>query len=367
MKLLYKIIFLTTLFTLAACVGNTLSAQKKFTLVIDAGHGGRDPGAIGAKSKEKDINLAVALKIGKLIESNHKDVNVIYTRKTDVYLPLLERADVANKNHADLFISIHANAAKNKSAYGTETFTFGLSKTQSNLDVAMRENSVILLEDDYKTRYEGFDPNSVESYIMFEFMQDKYMDRSIEFASNVQERFVSDCKRHDRGVRQSELIVLHRSACPSALIELGFISNAEEEKYMTSGKGQNELSEAIYNAFDKYKRNHDKRSGVVLTNQTQQTESAVSTANGEPVFKIQLFIAKDKLKSNAKEFKGLKNTEYYKEGGWYKYTIGNTSDYAGIQKLKKEIQAKFPEAFIIAFVNESKVPVNEALELLKKQ
>lgn len=374
MNLSRKIVFLFLL-VFVFCHADAVS-QKNFTVVIDPGHGGRDPGALGARSKEKDLNLSVALKLGKLIENNHSDVNVIYTRKTDVFIELSDRAKVANKNHADLFISIHANSAKSKSAYGTETFTFGLSKSQSNLDVAMRENAVITLEDDYQTKYEGFDPKSVESYIMFEFMQDKYMDRSIEFASFVQQQFVKDCKRHDRGVRQGELIVLHRSACPSALIELGFISNDEEERYMMSDKGQKELSEAIYQAFSRYKRDHDKKTATAIvaststnTNTATNTtaESSSNTKDVKPVFKVQLFIAREALKANSPKFKGIKNTEYYKEGEWYKYTTGSTSDYDKIQKTKQDVQSKFPDAFVIAFLGDKKISVDEANKLLKEK
>ncbi len=367
MKISHKAIpFILTLLLLCCCPA--LMSQEKFILVIDPGHGGRDAGALGSKSKEKDINLAVALKFGKLIETHHPDVKIIYTRKTDNYITLNERADLANKNHANLFISIHANSAENKKAYGTETFTFGLAKTQSNLDVAMRENSVILLEDDYKTSYQGFDPSSVESYIMFEFMQDKYMDRSLEFASYVQNHFAKDCKRHDRGVRQSGFLVLHRSACPSALIELGFISNPEEEKYMISEKGQKELSTAIYRAFAEYKHDHDKKNGILAAqaNSNSTITEKDKQSDQKPVFKVQLFITKEKLKSNSSNLKGIKNPDFYMENGWYKYTTGSTSDYDKIQKVKKEVQSKYPDAFVIAFLGDKKISIDEAHKLLKK-
>lgn len=354
-SLLYSLIFIL----------GSLFAQQNFTVVIDAGHGGRDPGALGAISQEKKINLDVALKLGKLIEKSHSDVKVIYTRKDDTYPTLFERAELANKNNANLFISIHANAAKNKATAGTETFVFGLSKSKSNLDVAMRENSVILLEDDYSTRYEGFDPTSVESYIMFEFMQNKYMERSVDFAASIQDRFTNDCKRADRGVKESELIVLHRSACPGVLVELGFISNPDEERYLVSEKGQNELALAIGNAFDIYKRDYDKRSGVATAKPT--SDDIITNNNSTPVFKIQFISSKTKLKSNDKQFKGLRDVDYYEEGGLYKYTIGNTSDYDKIQKTRKNIQSKFPDAFIIAFAGGKKIPVADARKILEKK
>ncbi len=247
-------------------VSPSIAQDSKFTVVLDAGHGGHDPGAMGSFTKEKDINLAVVLDLGAIIEKKFKDVKVVYTRKTDKYLTLQERADIVNNNHADLFICIHTNSSKSPSAYGAETFTLGLAKSKSNLDVAMRENSVILLEDNYKTKYEGFDPSSVESYIMFEFMQDKYIDKSVEFSSIVQQQFVSHCRRSDRGVRQAGFWVLHRSACPSVLIELGFISNPPEERYLSSDAGQNEMAAAIFNSFVDYKREHDKKAGRQISN-----------------------------------------------------------------------------------------------------
>ena len=247
-KLFVSHIFLAAMFCLS-CLGVQAAVSPKFTVVIDAGHGGRDPGAMGQIAQEKNINLGVALKLGQKIAANFKDVKVLYTRKTDVFLTLQERANFVNQNSADLFICIHTNAAENRDVAGAETFTLGLDKLASNLDVAMRENSVMLLEEDYKTTYQGFDPNSVESYIMFEFMQDQYIDRSLSFASSVQEQFTRQYNRKDRGVRQAAFWVLHKSACPSVLIELGFITNKAEEQFLHSAKGQQTMADAIYDAF----------------------------------------------------------------------------------------------------------------------
>ena len=238
-----------------------VAQDARFTVVLDAGDGGHDPGAMGSVIREKDINLAVTLALGNIIEQNFKDVKVVYTRKTDWYLTLQERADVVNNNHADLFICVHTNSSPSAAAWGAESYTLGLAKTKSNLDVAMRENSVITLEENYKTKYHGFDPNSVDSYIMFEFMQDKYIDRSVDFASTIQKQFKSFCGRPDRGVRQAGFWVLHRSACPSVLVEVGFISNPAEERFLSSEKGQKEMATGIFNAFVDYKRAHDKKSG----------------------------------------------------------------------------------------------------------
>ena len=373
----------------------TYAQKKDFVLVLDAGHGGRDPGAVGRISKEKDITLSVVRMVGDLVEKNMRDVKVVYTRKTDVFIPLEQRATIANDNHADMFISIHVNAAKSKSAYGAETYTLGLAKTKANLDVAMAENSVILLEDDYKTRYRGFDPNSVDSYIMFEFMMDKYLDNSIYFATYIQNQFTGAAKRYDRGVRQAGFWVLHRSACPSVLIELGFISNYNEELYLASTSGQRELSLAIYNAFVKYKRSYDKKLGRPQSDvkeiemvradtvepakpektttkpadpvQESKTEVRLQqqVAGGQPVFKLQVTASATKLSSNHASLKDLKDLDYYQEGGYYKYTVGAETDYNKINQIRLDLKKRFPDAFIIAFVGDKKVPVQEALKMIK--
>ena len=232
----------------------SLSAQA-YTLVIDAGHGGKDPGAVGRKSKEKNINLAVALAFGKLVEQNCPDVKVIYTRKTDVFVALDERANIANRNKADLFVSIHVNstAAKN-GPQGTETYTLGMHRAADNLEVAKRENSVITLESNYEQKYEGFDPKSSESYIIFELMQDKNMEQSVNFAKLVQQQFKSTAGRVNKGVYQAGFLVLRATSMPSALIELGYINNANEETYLCSAAGQSALAKSIYNAFKAYKK-----------------------------------------------------------------------------------------------------------------
>jgi N-acetylmuramoyl-L-alanine amidase len=406
---LLKLLFILFIAVLPLSYGQV----GKFTLIIDAGHGGHDPGAGGKISQEKDLNLSVALKLGELIEKNFTDVRIIYTRKTDVFVTLQRRADIANENHADLFLSIHTNAAVNTTAYGTETYTLGLHKSEANLQVAMRENSVILLEDDYKTKYKGFDPNSVDSYIMFQFLQDKYIDRSVNFASGIQSEFRQYANRSDRGVRQAGLWVLHRSACPSVLTEIGFISNSTEEKYMASSEGQKAIATSIYNAFVRFKREHDKKSGNRISDaqtvgktgdtniqetkensqnteaknteakntatkdtvakdtvtktevKTQQTQEAAETPEA-PVFKIQILAASKKLPDNSSELKGLKNVDFYFENKWYKYTVGAEKDYTEIKKLQEQIKKKFPDAFVIAFTGAKKITESEAVKLLKK-
>lgn len=398
-------IFLSLLllvFLLFAFIPSVGAQSSKFTLVIDAGHGGHDPGAIGNIAREKDINLAVSLQLGALVEQNFSDVKVVYTRKTDKYLTLQERADVVNNNHADLFICIHTNSARAASAFGAETFTLGLAKSKANLDVAMRENSVILLEDDYKSKYRGFDPSSVDSYIMFEFMQDKYIDKSVDLASNIQKQFTRLARRSDRGVRQAGFWVLHRSACPSVLVELGFISNPPEERFLASESGQKDMAASIYNAFVNFKRDHDKKSGrqaapanyveasktnevsveqkndtdaIIVTSKEKVEVKATDSSQVEslkqtekrllPVYKVQLFASNTKLKANASDFKGVKDTDFFVEGGLYKYTLGAETDYSKIVSIRKQVVAKFPGAFIIAFVGDKKMTAKEALKLNK--
>lgn len=224
-----------------------------FTVVIDAGHGGHDTGAVGLKMKvqEKNLNLTVAKQLAEKIRTNYPEVNVVLTRDSDVFLPLQQRADIANKNHADLFISIHTNAAENRNAQGAETFILGTERMEDNLDVAMRENAVMKLEED-QTVYQGFDPNSIESYILFELMQNQYMDHSLQFAELVQNQFVGTLQRANRGVRQAAFWVLLKSACPSVLVEMGFLSNAEEEKWLASAEGKTGIVNGIFDAFQKF-------------------------------------------------------------------------------------------------------------------
>ena len=359
---------------------------KDFVVVIDAGHGGHDPGAIGKISKEKNINLNVALKVGNLIKNNCDDVKVIYTRSKDVFIPLDRRAEIANNAKADLFISIHTNAlANNRTAKGASTWTLGLAKSDANLEVAKRENSVILYESDYQTRYAGFNPNSAESYIIFEFMQDKYMEQSVHLASLMQKQFRHTCKRLDRGVHQAGFLVLKASAMPSILIELGFISTPEEERYLNSETGATTMAKGIYHAFLNYKREHEIRlTGVSKTViPTEQKEQDIEKENDRPVtvqkvaesatndneitFKIQILTSSKPLAKNDKRLKGLKEVDYYKEGGIYKYTYGASSDYNKVLRTKRTITAQFKDAFIIAFRNGEKMNVNEAIAEFKKR
>ncbi len=365
---------------LATPFGIDRAFAKDFVVVIDAGHGGHDPGAIGRISKEKNINLKVALKLGKQIRQNCPDVKVVYTRDRDVFIPLNRRAEIANNAKADLFISIHTNSvAKGASVKGASTWTLGLAKSEANLEVAKRENSVILYEDDYKTRYAGFNPNSAESYIIFEFMQDKYMEESVHLASLVQKQFKNTCKRVDRGVHQAGFLVLKASAMPSILVELGFISNREEERYLNSEEGSATLANGIYRAFLSYKREQElKRNGSSHTTlpeaapASQQRPTAVpkgTTAErmeSGVIFKVQILTSPRPLAQNDKRLKGVK-AEYYREDGLYKYVCGASANYDQVLRTKQGLSKKFKDAFIVAFKNGKKTDAKAAIKAFNNE
>lgn len=359
----------------------SLSAVDKdgnFVIVIDPGHGGKDPGAMSGRNTEKSINLNVALKMGQLIEKNCRKVKVIYTRKTDVFIELNRRGEIANKANADLFVSIHTNSAKSSSARGAETYLLGVeeNRTSANLSVAMEENKAILYESDYQTRYEGYDPKSPESQIIFEFMQNEYQKESLKFAGMVQKQMVSQARRSDRGVHQAGFLVLWKTAMPSILVELGFISNSDDCRYMTSQKGVEELATSLYKAFVSYLEDYRKQTAksVNLTQTAsgssktteQDTRQASSGTTSSPVFKIQFLLSKEELKSSDNRIRNLPDVEYYKEGGQYKYTCGNTSDYNEITRLQAEVRKRYKDAFVIAFLNGSKITVREAREIIDR-
>lgn len=355
--------FIVSLLVLAVF---SAAGSKPFVLVIDPGHGGRDPGAIGAVAKEKNINLQVALKLGALIENKHPDVKVTYTRKTDVFVALDKRAQVANKAKADLFISIHANALKNKSFRGAETYTLGLARTDDNLAVAKRENAAILLEDDYKQKYAGFDPNSTESYIIFEFMQNKFLEQSVTFASYIQKEFSGTAKRIDRGVKQAGFLVLRETSMPGVLVELGFLTNASEEKYLNSKDGQTKLAQSIYNAFLKYKKEHDRKSGGTSVSSPADSAGSRPVSSGSTaaqvksdkaglVYKVQFLVSPRKLPPNSSRLKGYKNADYYIEKGMYKYTYGESANFDEIARLQRKIAKDFKDAFIVEFKNGKRI------------
>ena len=359
------------------CFLLTPFTASAFTVVIDAGHGGKDYGAIGhyLKLQEKDLNLDISLRLASKIRTAYPDVKVVLTRSTDIFIPLQERANIVNRNNADLFICIHTNSAETRSAYGAEVYILGTEKMEKNLDVAMRENAVIKLEADYQTTYQGFDPNSIDSYIIFELMQNQYMDNSLRFASMVQQRFVGDNNRTDRGVRQAGFLVLLKSACPSVLVEMGFVSNKEEEKYLGSDKGKREITDAIYNAFSAYyKPKADKQpSGQAAvtspeppqqekagTEEPQQPEQAQPARaqqtqqapqpqqqHAKPRFTVQLFASRNVLKKNDSEFKGLKGCFRVRRGEWYKYMYGEYATEAEAKEACQKLDKQFKGCFVV--------------------
>lgn len=362
-----------------------LAANKRFTLVIDAGHGGHDAGAMGAKSKEKDINLNVALAFGRYVEKNMPDVKVIYTRTTDVFIPLMERANIANKAGADLFISVHTNALPaGKIARGFETYSLGMHRAKDNLDVAMRENSVISMEKGYQQTYQGFDPKSSESYIIFEFIQGKNMERSVELARSIQTNVCQNANRPDKGVHQAGFLVLRETSMPSCLIELGFITTPDEEELLNNESRVDDIAKAIYQGFAKYKNKYDKRVSVpyraekseeqnvpkIIPDTYKRTEPVEKTQPkkdaGAPIFKVQILVSNRVLRKGDAHFKGEEDYDSYQEGGMVKYTIGSSANYNDIYKLRKSLLDKFPEAFIIAFKNGQKYDVNQAIREFKQ-
>ena len=340
---------------------NTSFAQRSqtFTVVLDPGHGGKDPGALGAISKEKDIVLSVAKKLGDKINRSHSDVKVVYTRTTDKFIPLDERPKIANRANAQLFISLHCNALdrRKKSPEGVETYILGLHRSEDNLEVAKRENSVIVYEDNYETKYQGFNPKEPESYIIFEFMSNKFLEQSLNFATLTQHELINGAKRTNRNVRQAGFLVLRETGMPSVLIELGYISNRTEEKFLNSEQGQSVLVNSIYTAFAEYKKEYDKRnkyaisgnSNSVATSETINVESAAYQNESEIEYKIQFLTAPKKYNADARVFKGLSNVEYYQDGSSYKYTYGSAKNEREISPLLREIKTKFKDAFIVQF------------------
>jgi len=337
------------------------------TIVIDAGHGGKDPGAIGKVGKEKDIALAIALKVGDYIEKNIPDVKVIYTRKTDEYPELYKRAEIANNAKADLFLSIHVNSSTRPSTTGTLTLVLGQHRAEENFDVAVRENSVILLEDDYETTYEGFDPKSAESYIMFSLMQKTYFKQSIEFGDYVQNQFRERAGRKDLGVREQGLLVLAQTSMPGVLVETGFISNAEEEKYLLSDYGQDIIASAIYRGFREYKEEIDSRTNLTVVvadaGGSGEAPSNEAAPSGEKViFSIQLASSKNKIATDPASFKGYKEVKVIEDGRWFKYILGSETSYHDALERCKAIKSDYPDAFVVASKSGKIIPLSDALE-----
>ena len=393
-------------------VVTAFAANKRFTLVIDPGHGGHDAGARGAISMEKNINLTVALRFGKYVEQNMPEVRVIHTRKQDVFIPLHERANIANRANADLFISVHTNALPaGKVARGFETYTLGMHRAKDNLDVAMRENSVISMEKGFEQTYEGFDPKSSESYIIFEFIQGKNMERSVDLARMIQRSVCDGACRPDKGVHQAGFLVLRETSMPSCLIELGFITTPDEERLLNDNAKVDDIAKGIYEAFAKYKNKYDRtvsvpyraanrqestlpkivpdsykeeaenrrvkkqepvrRTRAPKTDDSDRKADTVASQSRNapkdaPVFKLQIFVGNRNLRKGDAHFKGETEFDSFQEGNLVKYTLGASTNYNEIYRLRKEKMEKFPEAFIIAFKNGEKYDVNQAIREFKQ-
>lgn len=357
-------------------------------VVIDAGHGGHDPGAVGKKYKESQVALAIALKLGILIRDNFPDVEVVYTRRNDTFVELYNRAKIANTAKADLFISIHCNASKSLTAAGTETWVMGLHKSQANLEVARLENATILMEDDYENQYDGFDPNSPEANIIFSLFQNIYLDQSLQLAANVQDQFEKKLGRINRGVKQAGFLVLYKTTMPGILIESGFISNPEEEEFLGSENGQNQIASALYRAFRDYKNAIEgstagnpevpvivpvvKKDSVVKSDVPKDVKYNAprdTAAQAEDIrFRVQVATSAVKKSTDSPEFKNLKEVRYYSQNGLYKYTCGNFSTLEEAVKMQQEVQQKgFKDAFVVAFRNEQRITPAEAVQLLKNK
>ncbi|WP_288280380.1 N-acetylmuramoyl-L-alanine amidase [uncultured Prevotella sp.] len=401
----------------------SFAAKRPFTLVIDAGHGGKDAGAPGKYSYEKNINLKVALAFGRYVEKNCPDVKVIYTRKTDVFIPLHERAAIANRNKADVFISIHTNSvASKKPISGLETYTMGMRRSGEKLSAAMRENDVILIEDNYQQHYSGFDPRSPESYIMFEVLNDKNMLESVELAKGIQKNVCRTANRPNKGVKQDAFLVLRETSMPACLIELGYITTPSEEAYLNAPSNQEAMGRGIYQAFVEYKARatHQpmpvkveepvvpeqsvkeeapvkqevqeapvvpaetpevavkqdapaKQEAPVKQEQPVQKEASVKPAQpakadtlktvaaAAPVFKVQFLASNTRIKAGDTRFKGLEGVDSYQEGGLWKYTVGSTESYAEVRQLRAQVVKVFPQAFIVAFKNGEKMDTQKAI------
>ena len=379
------------------------------TVVIDPGHGGRDPGAVGRHSREKDLTLAISLKLGQYINEHLPDVKVIYTRQTDEFVGLYRRAQIANENHADLFISIHCNSTRGSAAYGTETFVMGLHRSEANLEVARKENASILFEDDYMETYGGFDPHSPEANIIFSLYQNAYLEQSLSFASLVQDQFRDRAMRVDRGVKQAGFLVLYQITMPGVLVEAGFLSNPREEQYLMSETGQAHIASAIFRAFRDYKQQHDamaaarktlaseapenseiahavvttsepetrqqssrraraeaRDEAIDLHNTTQTSDHHAVTTNTPDVnFRVQIAVSSQKNPSHSTEFEGFKDLRYYFHEGLYKYTVGlfaTLEEAIDMQRVMQE--SGFHDAFVVAFLHEERITASEAIRLI---
>ncbi len=361
-------IFLTGLIIGLSALTTSINAQEteKFVVVLDAGHGGHDPGNRGNGYKEKEIALKVVLAVGTILEKDPR-FKVVYTRKTDEFIELHERGSIANKAGADLFVSVHCNSHRSQ-AYGTETFVLGLHANDENFNVAKNENSVILLEDNYEANYDGFDPNSPESIIGLTLMQEEYLDQSLTLASFVQNRFKKSLDRKSRGVKQAGFVVLHQTYMPSVLIELGFLTNNKEGKYLNSKKGQEDMAKSITTSIVDYKESLDAIYNVEPPKIPEVT-NVTAKMDGDRVyenitFKVQIAAGSSDIELQSFNFNGLDQLSKAKAGDLYKYFFGSTSNYTLIKELKDiAVDKGFDSSFIVAFRNNESIPLTEALKV----
>lgn len=343
---------------------NTIQAQSgKFKVVLDAGHGGKDPGNSYHGFVEKSIAFETTMLVGEILEK-YSDIKIIYTRKSDVFIELKERANIANRNDADLFISIHCNGVKNFAPFGTETFVMGMSRTNLNFDVAKNENSVIFLESNYKEKYNGFDPNKPESLIGLKILQEEYLSQSIELASRIETNFSDKLGRKSRGVKQQPLWVLDASYMPSVLIELGFLSNKTEGGYLNTSKGKAEMAEAIANAILDYKKEfyQENTNSNIVIEETKDNKSTVHLVKGV-VFKVQISASSRKLDTKASNFKKLSPISREQEGKLYKYFYSEENSYETAKKRLEEAKSKgYDSAFIVAYKDGVKISLADAIK-----
>ncbi len=362
MNIKSKIYFVVFCGLLLTSFESLAQKQDNFKVVLDAGHGGTgaggDPGAVKNGIQEKDINLAVTLKVGKLL-AKYKNIDVAYTRKTDVFIPLDQRSKFANKEKANVFISIHCNSHDNPKPHGTETYVLGISRDKESMEVAKRENSVIFLEENYEENYQGYDPNNPESVVGLMLLQGEYKNQSILLASAIQKDFTNRLKRFNRGVKEQVYLVLRGCAMPAILVELGFISNKNEADYLKSEKGQNELAESIANAIVSYKNEHYAYSEpfeYIATNETAPVD------NNKAIFKVQISASGTNLETKSHNFKGLNIISKTKDGNLYKYFYGETNEYKTAQNLLTQAKDKgYKDAYIVAFKNGKQIKVSDAI------
>jgi N-acetylmuramoyl-L-alanine amidase len=370
---IYKAILFFIFITSAAVASSSseINNTKKWVIVIDAGHGGKDPGASGSMSHEKDIVLAIALKTGRYIEQNFKNVSVLYTRRDDSFVELRDRPKIANKANADLFISIHANWAKEKNVMGAESYIMGPAKDKANLEVAMKENEVMLREDDYSTKYEGFNPKSSESYIMFSLTQKVYQEQSTDLAAKIQKEFRERVNRNDRDVKQSGFWVLYNTKMPSVLVETGFITNPAEEKYLNSKEGQDYLASSIFRACRDYMNEIDNKSGIIreknqTSDQITDTLPNVNLQSGAIYFMVQVASSVSQTEIKPENFKGLNNIIEISAKDRFKYASGSFTDFSSAVNYRKKIETSYPDAFVIAVRDNKILPLQQAFEQIRK-